>query len=473
MLFNSLVFVVFFLIVYGLYRLLPHRGQNRMLLAASYLFYGWWDWRFLSLIAASTALDYGCGLAIHGASTQRRRKLFLALSMAGNLGMLGFFKYFNFFAHSLADLLGSLGLQIQPFTLQVVLPVGISFYTFQTMSYTIDIYRRRLEPERDFLDFALFVSFFPQLVAGPIERASNLLPQITRPRVIRGEQVTHGLWMILWGYFLKVVVADNAAKIAEAVFSQPHAGNGFETLMGVYAFSFQVFGDFAGYSSIAIGVARLMGVELMTNFRFPYFVTNPRDFWAHWHISLSTWLRDYLYIPLGGSRRGEVRKYFNLFITMLLGGLWHGAAWTFVVWGLFHSGVLIVHRLLEPLTGRIRLSGPADRLWFVVRVVFFFHVTCAGAMIFRCRSVAQIGEMFASLFTRFGPPTQLGLGYALSLAGAVWLMLLIQVLQMRGGDPVSMRGLPQPVRVPVLIALFYMLVVWGEYGAKQFIYFQF
>jgi D-alanyl-lipoteichoic acid acyltransferase DltB (MBOAT superfamily) len=387
--------------------------------------------------------------------------------------MLGTFKYFNFFMGSLQDLVAPLGWQMDSLTINVILPVGISFYTFQTMSYTIDIYRGKLAPERSLLDFALFVAFFPQLVAGPIERAHRLLPQITRRRTITAQGVGEGLWMIAWGYFLKVFVADNLAKVADPVFAQQGSVNGFEALMGVYAFNFQVFGDFAGYSSIAIGLARLMGVKLMINFRFPYFTTNPRDFWANWHISLSTWLRDYLYIPLGGSRKGEVRKYFNLFVTMLLGGLWHGAAWTFVVWGFFHSLVLIVHRLLEPIAARLQPRGLAGHLWYLVRVLFFFHVLCAGGMIFRCQSVTQIRQMAASILGHLVPVTPLGVYYGLQVLGCIALVVFVQVLQKRSGDVVSLSAFPQPVRVPLLLLIFYLLVIWGEYGAMEFIYFQF
>ena len=473
MLFNSLQFVVFLVVVYGLYLALDRRGQNLMLLVASYVFYGSWDWRFLSLLLFSTGIDYLAGRWIYATAEPSRRKLFLMMSMVSNLGLLGFFKYFNFFAGGLRDLLGHFGLAMTPFTLNVILPVGISFYTFQTMSYTIDVYRGSLKAEKDFLDFALFVSFFPQLVAGPIERASNLLHQFAARRIITRKDISEGLWLIFWGYFLKVYVADNLAEVAEQVFAARGIINGAEALMGTYAFNFQVLGDFAGYSSIAIGVSRLMGIRLMINFLFPYFVTNPREFWANWHISLSTWLRDYLYFPLGGNRKGEVRKYFNLFITMMLGGLWHGAAWTFVVWGFFHSAILIVHRLLEPLTAHVRLKGVAGGLWLAVRIVFMFQVICLGGLIFRCQSVGQIGDMLESILFHFGPWTHAAVYYGLQVLTCAGPVLLVHFFQMRSKDVVSVNALPQAVRVPLLVALFYLLVVWGEYGAREFIYFQF
>jgi D-alanyl-lipoteichoic acid acyltransferase DltB (MBOAT superfamily) len=472
-LFNSFEFLGFIVAVYCLYLVLDRKWQNRMLLAASYVFYGSWDWRFLSLIAISTGVDFICGAQIHKALRPRRRKLFLAISMAVNLGLLGTFKYFDFFAESLQALAAGFGWQFTPVTIDLILPVGISFYTFQTMSYTIDIYRGKLEPSRSLLDFALFVAFFPQLVAGPIERAQRLLPQIMQPRHITRRDIGQGLWLIFWGYFLKVYVADNLAKISDGVFAVTGMTNGAEALMGIYSFHFQVLGDFAGYSSIAIGVARLMGIKLMINFLYPYFVTNPRDFWANWHISLSTWLRDYLYFPLGGNRKGEVRKYFNLFITMLLGGLWHGAAWTFVVWGLFHSAILIFHRLLEPVMAHIQLRGLPDRLWLLVRILFFFHVLCLGAMIFRCQSVTQIGTMLASVFTNFGPITPRAAYFAWQVFSCASLVLLIHYFQKRKNDVLSVAAIPAPIRLPLLILMGYLMLIWGEYGGKEFIYFQF
>jgi alginate O-acetyltransferase complex protein AlgI len=341
MVFNSLHFIWFFIVVYCAYRLLPHRAQNWLLLAASYYFYAAWDWRFLGLLMASTIVDYTCALAIARAAAPRRRRALLVLSLAFNLTLLGFFKYFNFFADNLHVIFSALGWSVDFVTLRVLLPIGISFYTFMTMSYVIDVYRREIPATRDLLDFAVFVAFFPHLVAGPILRAARLLPQIDAPRRITREQLRDGAWLIAWGYFQKVFVADNLAALADAVFAPAAQPSGINVLVGVYAFAFQIYGDFAGYSNIARGTSKLMGIELIENFRFPYFVRTPQIFWRHWHISLSTWLRDYLYIPLGGSRGPEWKTWRNLIITMGLGGLWHGAAWTFVIWGLYH-GVLLV-----------------------------------------------------------------------------------------------------------------------------------
>jgi alginate O-acetyltransferase complex protein AlgI len=352
--FNSFAFAVFLPTVLLLYWALPKRGQNLLLLGASYFFYGYWDWRFLSLLAISTVVDYTAALRIereHGgldSTSRRRKKVWLLASLCTNLGLLGFFKYFNFFADSFAELLASLGLTVNPMYLSVVLPVGISFYTFQTMSYTIDVYRGRMPATRRFFDFALYVSFFPQLVAGPIERAAVLLPQILNHRCFSRVQFLDGTHLIFWGLFKKVFVADNLAPVADRIFAAGSC-SAAETLLAAYAFAFQIYCDFSGYSDIARGCAKCMGFELMLNFDHPYVAENPREFWQRWHISLSTWLRDYLYIPLGGNRGGNLLMYRNLALTMLLGGLWHGAAWTFVIWGAYQGVLLIGHRIIETI----------------------------------------------------------------------------------------------------------------------------
>lgn len=474
MLFNSISFVAFFAVVYGLYRSLPHRAQNFMLLVASYLFYGSWNWRFLALIWLSTIVDYFCGRAIHASTSSRARRGYLALSLVTNLGLLGFFKYFNFFSESLQDLAGVFGLTLDGLTLEVILPVGISFYTFQTLSYSIDIYRGVLKPERRFLDFALFVAFFPQLVAGPIERAKRFLPQICQPRKVLATDVEDGIWFIFWGFFLKVFVADNLAPIVNVTFGEAGTVEGAQVVVAAYAFAFQIFGDFAGYSSIAIGIGKLMGFHLMTNFRFPYFVTNPRNFWRNWHISLSTWLRDYLYIPLGGSRGSRFLVYRNLLLTMLLGGLWHGAAWTFVLWGAYHGIILMIHRVVtrkgvpEPPT-----AGPLAWAARVGRVFFMFQVTCLGWMIFRAESMTQFGRLLRAVFTDLGVPSRMTFYYAAQLVFYTWLMLLVQLLQRWSRDERGLLKLPGWILVPVVVAMFYSLLVWGAFGGQEFIYFQF
>ncbi len=329
MLFNSYCFWLFFLVVFVLYAGLNHKWQNRLLLVASYIFYGAWDWRFLSLIWISTVVDFFVALKIdehrHSSNHERQKKLWLIVSLCTNLGLLGFFKYCGFFVEEMGQLMDWLGVPLSLPSLSIVLPVGISFYTFQTMSYTIDVYRDQIRPVRDFEGFALYVAFFPQLVAGPIERSTHLMPQIIKPRQLTSDGYIEGLYLVLLGMFKKVVIADNMAIIVNAVFQSPVSQlSGLECLLGVYAFAFQIYGDFSGYSAIARGVSKFLGFDIMVNFNLPYFAQSPQEFWHRWHISLSTWLRDYLYIPLGGNRHGTARTYRNLMVTMVLGGIWHG-----------------------------------------------------------------------------------------------------------------------------------------------------
>ena len=361
MLFNSLEFLLFLPTVFAVYWILnlwtnrPRglQAQNLLLLIASYVFYGWWDWRFLSLIAFSTLVDFAVGIQIANANAleiptnaddalrSRTAKRWLGVSLGVNLGLLGYFKYANFFIENWIDAWSTVGVHMDPWTLKVILPVGISFYTFQTLSYSIDIYRRKLLPTTNLIEFAAFVSFFPQLVAGPIERASALLPQIASRRNFDYEEGVSGLRLILWGMFKKVVVADTCAIYVNDVFANYTEYSGPTLMMGALFFAFQIYGDFSGYSDIAIGIARLFGIKLMTNFKTPYFSRDIAEFWRRWHISLSTWFRDYLYIPLGGSRVGKWKAVRNTFAIFLVSGFWHGANWTFIVWGLIHAALFL------------------------------------------------------------------------------------------------------------------------------------
>ncbi len=499
MLFNSFVFLFFFLVVYSLYLAFRKRykAQNVLLLIASYVFYGYWDWRFLSLIAISTVIDYFAGRAIPGSSDKRKKRL-VALSMVSNLTMLGFFKYFNFFADSVADLLSMFGMQPDFITLNIVLPVGISFYTFQTMSYTVDIYRGKLEPAESFLDFALFVSFFPQLVAGPIERASRLLPQISSPRKIDVDQINAGVFLIIWGYYKKVVIADNLAIIANQVFNNHTDYQGLDILAGILAFTFQIYGDFSGYSDIARGISKLMGIDLMVNFKLPYFALNPSDFWLRWHVSLSSWLRDYLYIPLGGNRHGEFNTYRNLFLTMLLGGLWHGAAWNFVIWGLYHGVILILYRVFDRNPEHMDpWGGEFSKVRVVLKMAFMFVLTIIGWVIFRSESAGQIWYMLTHVGVGFDGLTGFaaisaawkmfwsaatggGVSHAMLVLENMYKvvyfslpLIIVQVVQY------GKRNLLAPLNMhPVLLTLFYAyLLTWiallGVRGTTEFIYFQF
>ena len=340
MLFNSIDFAIFLPIVFILYWFVTNKNlklQNFLMVAASYLFYGWWDWRFLSLILFSTIVDYTVGQKLRNEENQLKRKALLWTSILVNLGFLGFFKYYNFFLDNFITAFSFFGTEIKANSLNIILPVGISFYTFQTLSYTIDIYKRKLEPTKDFIAFSAFVSFFPQLVAGPIERATNLLPQFYNKRTFDYSKATDGMRQILWGLFKKIVVADNCAEFANQIFNNSADMNGSTLILGALFFTFQIYGDFSGYSDIAIGTSRLFGFNLMRNFAFPYFSRDIAEFWRRWHISLSTWFRDYLYIPLGGSRGGTLMKVRNTFIIFIVSGFWHGANWTFIVWGALNA----------------------------------------------------------------------------------------------------------------------------------------
>ena len=346
MLFNSFTFLIFLtivLVVIAVARRFGHRTENWVLVAASCIFYGWWDWRFLGLLLFTSGVDFFAARAIEASQVPERKRLFLSCSIGTNLAVLGFFKYCNFFEASLAHLLAPAGAHLPDRLLNIVLPVGISFYTFQAMSYTIDVYRGRVTACQHPRDFLTYITFFPQLVAGPIERAAEMLPQYRRERRVTSVDVAEGFYLVLWGYTKKAVVADNLGLKVDRIFSQPRFTTA-DVLVGALGFAFQIYADFSGYTDIARGVARWLGIRLCLNFDHPYFSKNPREFWQRWHISLSTWLREYLYIPLGGNRLGEGRTYVNLMITMLLGGLWHGAAWNYVLWGGYQGMLLAAHR---------------------------------------------------------------------------------------------------------------------------------
>ncbi len=395
MFFNSIEYLLFLPICFFTYWFLVNRNlklQNVFILVISYIFYGWWDWRFLSLIALSTVVDYSVGLYLEKTSSNSRRKKLLIASLVVNLGLLGFFKYYNFFVDSFITAFSGLGIDLAPSTLNIILPVGISFYTFQTLSYTIDVYRGNLKPAKNIINFAAYVAFFPQLVAGPIERATNLLPQFSRKRIFNEEKAISGLHLILWGLFQKVVIADSCATYVNAIFGEYETLNTTSLLMGAFYFAFQIYGDFAGYSNIAIGTARLFGFDLMRNFNYPYFSRNIAEFWRRWHISLSTWFRDYLYIPLGGSRGSRIYQLRNVLIIFLVSGFWHGANWTFVVWGALHALFFIPALLTN--TNRKHLDQVAsNRLFPSLKEVFQMGITFVIVLIawvfFRAETVSE------------------------------------------------------------------------------------
>ncbi|MHB8894710.1 MAG: MBOAT family O-acyltransferase [Candidatus Geothermincolia bacterium] len=472
MLFNSFAFAGFFAGVLLLYHGFArwHRAQNAILLAASYLFYGLFDWRFLGLLVFSTGLDYAVSHGIFRAADARRRRALLFLSVGTNLTILGLFKYFDFFASSLVSLLASLGLHADTVTLGLALPVGISFYTFKTISYTVDVYRGKLEPAPSLLDYALCLSFFPQLLAGPIDRAVSLLPQVLLPRWVTAAQVDSGLFLLLWGLFKKVVVADNVAQVANAVFNDPAGHAGIGIAIGAAAYTLQIYGDFSGYSDMSRGAARLLGFETAVNFKLPFLAANPRDFWLRWHVSLSSWLRDYLYIPLGGNRGSKFRTQMNLFVTMLLGGLWHGAAWNFVLWGAYHGLLLMVHRSWERPGRGEGWPGLVRGLYRIGAVVVTLALTSYGWILFRADSAGQILAMTSAFgwgSTAATPDLAYRLGY---FAAPVALMHLAQA---RSGDLLVAIRTPWWARGPLYAALLLSMCVFGVRESMEFIYFQF
>jgi D-alanyl-lipoteichoic acid acyltransferase DltB (MBOAT superfamily) len=471
--FNSLEFVLFFVVFYAIYRVLPHRPQNWLLLVASYYFYAAWDWRFLGLLIASTVVDYSVALYLGRRHDQRHRRRVMWVSIAFNLGVLGFFKYYDFFAENLQALLSALGVGVTLPVLHVILPIGISFYTFMTMSYVIDVYRRDIAPTRDLLDFAVFVAFFPHLVAGPILRASSLIPQIARPRRPTREQMSDGAWLVGWGLVKKVFVADNLAPIVDAVFSNP-SPSGLEVLLGVYAFAFQIYGDFSGYSDIARGLSKWMGIELNLNFLFPYFVRSPQAFWRHWHISLSTWLRDYLYIPLGGNRGSTLATYRNLMLTMVLGGLWHGAAWPFVLWGVYQGALLVAFRWVGEQWRDAQWIATLERpAWKAAGWIAMFHLTCYGWLVFRADSAAAIGRMSGALVAGWTRSSASAPEYGLQLFFYAGPLMALHALEAWRNDLDAVPRLPLAARYAVFVGLAYLTLLFGEFGGSQFIYFQF
>ncbi|MBM3880219.1 MAG: MBOAT family protein [Verrucomicrobia bacterium] len=489
MLFNSAVFLVFFAGFLLLYYLVRHSlaARNALIVVASYAFYGWWDWRFLSLLWISSLVDYAVGRALEPPRPDRHRRAWLALSLIVNLGLLGFFKYYGFFVDSFIALLDRLGLDAEPRLLRVVLPVGISFYTFQSLSYALDVYRRQLTPTRNLVSFLAYVSFFPQLVAGPIERARHLLPQFERTLTLTRTQLVTGVWLILWGMFKKVVLADNLAPLVELVYGQPaHAAP--LVALGTIAFAFQIYCDFSGYSDIARGLASVLGFELRLNFNLPYLATNLREFWRRWHISLSTWLRDYLYVSLGGNRHGPSRTRLNLLLTMLLGGLWHGAAWNFVLWGLWHGIGLLVHRWWSerpratplpqpephPAPGRQEPTPPqppnplARQLlaWSLTMLVVGY-----GWLLFRAQSWADILTLTSALAQWSVPPWFAS--YALNLAAFTLPLILMQSWQATTKDLLAPLTLPAWTRALLQGCLLTAIVLFWRKDSTPFIYFQF
>ena len=478
MLFNSFEFFLFLPIVFILYWFVFNRRlglQNALVLFASYFFYGWWSWKFLALLVLSTLLDYGYGFFV-ASPNRKKAKLFLWLSILNNLGILAVFKYYNFFAGEFSKLFNQIGWHTNPLLLQVALPIGISFYTFHGMSYVFDIYRGKQQPVRNFIDYAVFVSFFPLLVAGPIERASHLLPQVQKSRVFNYTQAVEGCRLILWGLFKKMVIADNLAGIVDQVFNNPGEYGSFSLILGAVAFSFQIYGDFSGYSDIALGTAKLFGFELLSNFRFPYFSRDIAEFWRRWHISLSSWFRDYLYIPLGGSKHGKLKAVRNTFIIFLVSGFWHGASWNFIAWGGIHAIGFLPLLLLgknrkysNEVVAVNRMLPTVKELWQML--LTFTFVTFAW-IFFRAENIQHAFIYLKSIINGFGADSFFETKFIFVKLFVLIVPLVVFDWYLRL-DERSLKT-PQKMRyvlyVFLIVAVFYMIIRSEE---SAFIYFQF
>ena len=478
MLFNTIHYAIFLPVVFALYWFVLRRrlrAQNLMLLAASYFFYACWDWRFVFLLAFSTLLDYFSGLRVQAASTAASKRIWLIASVGINLGFLGVFKYFNFFAASFADLARTVGYELDPVVIDVLLPVGISFYTFHGLSYVLDIYYGRKEPTTDLVNYSLFVAFFPLLVAGPIERATHLLPQLERPRSFNRAQAVDGCRQILWGLFKKMVVADNAARLLNPVFNNHEEFQASTLVYAAVLFAFQIYGDFSGYSDIALGSARLLGVELLQNFAFPYFSRDIAEFWRRWHISLSSWFRDYVYIPLGGNRGGKWMAARNTAVIFLVSGFWHGANWTFLAWGALHA--MLFMPLLLTGSNRRHLGAVAEGRWLptlreAVSMLLTFGAVTLAWVFFRAKS---IGEAISYLFhmadrSLFTVPERL----SARMAVVIFLLLLVEWRARTDRHGLQSLGLNWPRWARwafYYVIVFFILRFAGN--TQQFIYFQF
>jgi D-alanyl-lipoteichoic acid acyltransferase DltB (MBOAT superfamily) len=482
MLFNSIDFAVFLPVVFILYWFFCQKNlklQNLLVVLASYVFYGWWDWRFLSLIVFSTIIDYLVGIALSKEESQRKRRLYLWISIIVNLGFLGFFKYYNFFLDNLITAFTYFGTEIRASSLKIILPVGISFYTFQTLSYTIDIYKKKLKPTKDFIAFCAFVSFFPQLVAGPIERATNLLPQFYVKRKFEYHKAVDGLRQILWGMFKKVVIADNCAEFANEFFNNHTEYGGSGLLLGALFFAFQIYGDFSGYSDIAIGTSRLFGFNLKQNFAFPYFSRDIAEFWRRWHISLSTWFRDYLYIPLGGSKGGIPMKVRNTFIIFIVSGFWHGANWTFIVWGALNAIYFLP--LLLTNKNRSNIGVVAENrlipsLQDILKITLTFLLTLLAWVFFRADSVSHAMEYLIGIFSKslFSVPEFENRTHALEVLLLTVFLIFIEWLGRGSQYGLEKLGLNWNRSVRIIFYLGIVCLIFLFIGKEQeFIYFQF
>jgi alginate O-acetyltransferase complex protein AlgI len=479
MLFNSFEFFVFLPIVFILYWFVFNKQlkwQNAFLLLASYFFYGWWDYRFLFLLMFSTLLDYYTGLKIAEAESTGRKKFWLFLSITINLGFLAVFKYFNFFTDSLGTFVSFFGYKMDTWTLKILLPVGISFYTFHGISYIVDIYKDRIKPQRNFVDYAVFVSFFPLLVAGPIERATHLLPQIKRKREFNYDKAVDGVAQMLWGLFKKVVIADNCAVHVNRIFDNYETLPASTLVIGAVYFAIQIYCDFSGYSDIALGCARLFGMELLRNFAYPYFSRDIAEFWRRWHISLTTWFRDYLYIPLGGSKGGKMKVIRNTFVIFLVSGFWHGANWTFIIWG-FLNALYFLPLLLSQKNRRNLDNVATGRLFPNLREIFqmvsTFLLVSLTWVFFRASSVSQAIDYLKHVFSKSLLTTPKDVGVKV-LAPVILIMFVAEWLQRDQDHALRLPEFKLPfVRVAIFYAMIFAIIFLGNFGSNSFIYFQF
>lgn len=546
MLFNSTTFFIFLLTIYISYRLLPNREQIILLLIASYVFYTWWDVRFLFLIVISTVVNYCCGIMIHNGeigkrerttasawlvsscfffvavqriylaisqgsiwtyfdwgmltswnngwkiflvvcaitllanlvyskvasvSEKSKRNLFLVIGVSTNILILSFFKYYNFFVDNIEWLLKGLNLDPTRFHLNIVLPIGISFYIFKGIGYLVDVYRGEVEPEHRYANFALFIAFFPALLAGPIDRAGNLLKQISAERKVTIEKTFRGLHLIFYGLFKKVVIADGVVRTVNSVFGSTGQLSWIDVVVATVLFTLQIYCDFSGYTDIARGTAKLFGIDLMINFKLPYFSSNPREFWSRWHISLSTWLRDYLYIPLGGNRHGTVKTYRNLILTMVLGGLWHGAAWNFVLWGLYHGVVLCVGRAIG--TAKSAVERKTSYLQRTIKTAFFFTLTCYGWLIFRSPSLEKVVNLSSTLIVEFGNFDFGAMPPRFAALFGLPVFLCIEIIENATDGKSFYKSLPIPIWTAIYASMIFGFVIGMSTESAQFIYFNF
>lgn len=480
--FNSIDFAIFLPIVFILYWFAFHKSiknQNILILLSSYLFYGWWDYRFLSLILFSTIIDYIIGRNLEKEEKKIKRKLLLWTSICINIGFLGFFKYYNFFLENFISAFSFFGKEISSNTLNIILPIGISFYTFQTLSYTIDVYRKKLQSTKDFIAFSAFISFFPQLVAGPIERAANLLPQFYKKRTFDSQKAADGMRQILWGLFKKVVIADNCAEYANLIFNNYSEYSGSTLVLGALFFTFQIYGDFSGYSDIAIGISRLFGFNLKQNFNFPYFSRDISEFWRRWHISLSTWFRDYIYIPIGGSKVNTAIKIRNVFIIFIVSGFWHGANWTFIIWGALNA----LYFLPILLTGKNRTNIEIvakgkifPSIKEVLLIFITFSLTVLSWVFFRADSVHHAFDYISVIFSPsfFSTPNFLGINKSFKI---IFLLILFIFVEWQGREgQFAIENLGLKWKRPIRYLMYYVIIFaifWFSGKEQQFIYFQF